>query len=137
MFFFWLNYWLSFRLVSVVWFSNVFSNFLRLICNNKSNQENKNTALISKYTLFWTPDLIQMTTDQCNAGGVLQPFDWGNKDQMWGLLRTRGTQSEQNWGLSCTPSNRPPVVSWGFLCFFLLLIYSFFIATKKYELQKF
>lgn len=27
------------------------------------------TAVISKYTLFWTSDLIQMTTDQCNARG--------------------------------------------------------------------
>lgn len=37
-----------------------------------------------------------MTTDQCNArGSFLQPktFDWGDRDQVWGHLRTRGTQS--------------------------------------------
>jgi len=39
-----------------------------------------------------------MTRSMHCKGEFLQPktFDWGNKGQVWGHLRTRGTQSEQN-----------------------------------------
>lgn len=62
---------------------------------SETNQEIKTTTVISKYTLFWTPDLIQMTTDQRNARGQFcnqKRLTGGNKDQVWGHLKTHGAQ---------------------------------------------